>query len=232
MARFYHPHMVMRWLVKHWRLLSIAAALLLGAGLYLGLIASPPDYQQGESVRIMYVHVPSAWMALGLYVGIALLGGGFLIWRNPASWHLARALAPLGTLFCATTLMTGMLWGKPIWGTWWEWDGRMTSMLILLFLYLGYLALSESFEQQERGAKAASVLALVGVINVPIIKFSVDWWHTLHQPASVFRFDGPTIHPSMLWPLMVMWLGFIAFTLAVTGLRLRAHTRQAGTKTL
>ncbi|MCE2510843.1 MAG: heme ABC transporter permease [Alphaproteobacteria bacterium] len=194
----------------------------MGAGLVIGLFLAPPDYQQGESVRIMYVHVPSAWMALGIYTAIAVASGCFLIWKYPLADVLARAAAPIGAGFTLITLVTGSLWGKPTWGTWWVWDARLTSVLILFFLYLGYIALRNAFEDPTRSAKAAAVLALVGFVNVPIIKWSVDWWHTLHQPASVVRFDGPTIHASMLIPLLLMATGFAAFFTVLLLIRVRS----------
>jgi len=205
-------------------LLPYCAALtigLIGLGLYLGLFVSPEDYQQGDTVRIMYVHVPSAWMALFTYMLIAVASGVGLVWRHPLAFMVARAAAPLGAAFTALALITGSLWGKPMWGTWWEWDGRLTSVLILFFIYLGHIALSNAFDDQKRGDQAAAVLGLVGVVIVPIIKFSVDWWYTLHQPASVFRLDGPTIHESQLWPLMIMALGFMFYLSTMVFIRVR-----------
>jgi len=187
-----------------------AAALLLAIGLCLALFVAPPDYQQGESVRIMFVHVPSAWMASFVYLFIAVASAVALVWRHPLAAVAAAAAAPVGAAFTFVCLVTGSLWGKPMWGTWWVWDARLTSVLVLFFLYLGYIALVNGFESAERGERAGAVLALVGVVNLPIIKFSVDWWNTLHQPASVFRAGGPTIDPSMLAPLLVM---SVAFTL-------------------
>ena len=208
--------MILPWMT------ALAAGLLL-VGLYFALLASPADYQQGETVRIMYVHVPAAWMALFVYVAMAAASASFLIWRHPLADIFAQAAAPLGAAFTAAALITGSLWGKPMWGTWWVWDARLTSMLILLFLYLGYIALSQAFDNRERGARAAAVLALVGVINVPIIKFSVDWWNTLHQPASVIKMSGPAIDPSMLLPLLLMAAGMKAYFLVVVILRMRAR---------
>ena len=198
----------------------VAAALIL-LGLYLGLVKSPPDYQQGETVRIMYVHVPAAWMALFCYLTIAVASAVALVWRHPLAHLVAKAASPVGAGFTFVALVTGSLWGKPTWGTWWVWDGRLTSVLVLFFLYLGHIALYNAFDDPRRGQKAAAVLALIGVVNLPIIKFSVDWWSTLHQPASVFRLDGPTIHPELLWPLLVMALGFMAYFLAVLLLRVK-----------
>jgi heme exporter protein C len=196
---------------------------LAAAGLYLGLFRAPPDYQQGESVRIMYVHVPAAWMALFCYTAMAGASAIALIWKHPLADLAAKGTAPIGAGFTFLALVTGSLWGKPMWGTWWVWDARLTSVLILFFLYLGYIALNNAFDDPTRGAKASAILALVGFVNVPIIKFSVDWWNTLHQPASVFRAGGPTIHPSMLAPLLLMGLAFTSYYLWVLLIRVRAE---------
>jgi heme exporter protein C len=206
--------------------------LLLGAGLYLALLNSPPDYQQGETVRIMYVHVPSAWMALFVYLTMAVASAVALIWRHPLADISAKAAAPIGAGFTIICLATGSLWGKPMWGTWWVWDARLTSMLILLFLYLGYIALVNAFDDPNRGYRAAGILALVGVVNLPIIKFSVDWWNTLHQPASVVRLDGPAIHPDILLPLIVMALAFKLFFVTVLILRIRSEIAAAKIRNL
>jgi heme exporter protein C len=189
--------------------LAAAAALVIALGLVWSLVFAPPDYQQGESVRIMFVHVPSAWMALSVYLFMAVASGVALVWRHPLADVAAQAAAPVGAGFTAVCLATGSLWGRPMWGAWWVWDARLTSVLVLFFLYLGYIALVNAFDDASRGARAGALLALVGVVNLPIIKFSVDWWNTLHQPASVMRLGGPTIATSMLLPLMVMWLGFL-----------------------
>jgi heme exporter protein C len=207
------------------RILPVAgwlAALTIGLGLWFGLVDSPADYQQGETVRIMYVHVPSAWMALACYTAMAAASAGHLVWRQPLAELAARATAPVGACFTALALVSGSLWGQPMWGTWWVWDARLTSVLVLFFLYLGYMALAEAFDDPERGGRAASILALVGFVNVPVIKFSVDWWNTLHQPASVVRPEGPSIDPAMLLPLLLMAAGFAFYAVAVVILRLRA----------
>ncbi|MCF3628443.1 heme ABC transporter permease [Thalassospiraceae bacterium LMO-SO8] len=201
--------------------LAGATALLAAAGLYLGLFASPADYQQGETVRIMYVHVPAAWMSLFCYVGLAVSAAVGLIWKHPVADVAARATAPIGACFTFLALLTGSLWGKPMWGAWWVWDARLTSVLVLFFLYLGYMALNSAFDDPQRGSKASAILAMVGLVNVPIIKFSVDWWNTLHQPASIVRMGGPTIHPDMLWPLFLMIGAFTAYYLWVLMLRMR-----------
>ena len=201
---------------------------LLSVGLYLALVRAPADYQQGETVRIMFVHVPSAWMALFCYSFLAGASAVALIWKHPLADLAAKASAPIGASFTLLALVTGSLWGKPMWGTWWVWDARLTSVLILLFLYLGYMALWQAIEDNQKAAKAAAVLALVGAVNVPIIKFSVDWWNTLHQPASVLRLDGPSIHPSMLWPLLIMGLAFMVYfvTLLLARIRMELNLRK------
>ncbi len=196
---------------------------LMVSGLYFALIGSPSDYQQGETVRIMYIHVPSAWMALFCYTALAVASGVALIWKHPLADLAARATAPIGASFTFLALVTGSLWGKPMWGTWWVWDARLTSVLILFFLYLGYMALQDAFDDAERGAKASAVLALVGFINVPIIKFSVDWWNTLHQPASVLKMSGPAIHSSMLVPLLLMALAFKGYYIWLLLIRIRGE---------
>ena len=197
--------------------------LCLAGGLYFALFASPTDYQMGESVRLMYVHVPSAWMALFSYVNVAIAGAVLLVWKHPLAELAGRAMAPVGACFTALCLITGSLWGQPMWGTWWVWDARLTSVLILFFLYLGYIALSNAFDDPTRGGRAAAVLALVGVVNVPIIKFSVDWWNTLHQPASLTRLDAPAIHSSMLLPLLLMAFGFTFYFISLTLIRMRSE---------
>ena len=195
----------------------------LAVGLYLGLFVAPPDYQQGESVRIMYVHVPAAWMAMFIYTVIAAASAVALIWRHPLADLAAKASSPIGASFTFLALVTGSIWGKPMWGTWWVWDARLTSVLVLFFLYLGHMALMNAFEDATRGFRAAAILALVGFVNVPIIKFSVDWWSTLHQPASVFRMGGPTIDASMLWPLLAMALGYKAYYVTLVLMRIKSE---------
>jgi heme exporter protein C len=197
-----------------------AAAIVLTVGLVWSLVVAPPDYQQGETVRIMYVHVPAAWMALSVYLFVAAASAVALVWRHPLAEVAARAAAPIGAAFTFVCLATGSLWGRPMWGTWWVWDARLTSVLILFFLYLGYIALVNAFDDPSRGGRAGAVLALVGVVNLPIIKFSVDWWNTLHQPASVLRIGGPTIDIAMLAPLLIMALGFMLLFAALLMLRM------------
>lgn len=194
---------------------------ILAIGLGLGLFVAPPDYLQGESVRIMYVHVPAAWLALGGYTGMAISALTARIWKHPVADVAVRAIAPVGALYAGICLITGSIWGRPTWGTWWVWDGRLTSMLMLFFLYLGVIALIHLHDDRTRGLKMAGVLAVVGTINLPIIKYSVEWWNTLHQPASV-RLTGSSIHPDMLWPLMIAALGFSLLFAANVLMRMRA----------
>ena len=223
MHRFANPGRFLRLsnAVLPW--IAVPAAGLIAVGLYLALFLSPADYQQGDSVRIMYVHVPSAWMAMFIYTVIAAASASSLIWRHPLADLVAKASSPIGASFTFLALITGSLWGKPMWGTWWVWDARLTSVLVLFFLYLGHMALMGAFDNATRGARAAAILALVGFVNVPIIKFSVEWWSTLHQPSSVLRLDGPSIHPSMLWPLLAMGLGFKLYYLALMLVRVKSE---------
>ena len=189
--------------------LTLATVLGFAVGLYLALLQSPPDYQQGDTVRIMFVHVPSAWLSMAGYAFLAALGASLLVWRHPLAALMARAAAPVGACFALVCLATGSLWGRPMWGAYWVWDARLTSMLLLFFLYLGHIALSRAYDDPDRGDRAAAILALVGAINLPIIKFSVDWWNTLHQPASLMRLDAPAIHPAILMPLLWMAGSFL-----------------------
>jgi heme exporter protein C len=193
--------------------LIILSTTMILLGLYYGLFDSPKDYQQGDAVRIMYVHVPSAWLASFLFFSLAISCIFYLVWKHPLADLISNAIAPIGAIFSVLTLVTGSLWGKPMWGTWWVWDARLTSMLILFFFYLGYMLLSNAFERKIDGSKSASVLAIIGLINLPIIKFSVDWWHTLHQPSSILRMDGPSIDKEMLLPLTLMMVGFSLFSI-------------------
>jgi heme exporter protein C len=223
MHRFANPARFMRIAepILPWTSAAALAAILLA--LYFSIFDSPADYQQGETVRIMYVHVPAAWMALFAYTVMALASGSFLIWKHPLADLSAQAAAPIGAGFTAIALVTGALWGQPMWGTWWVWDARLTSVLILFFLYLGYMALVNGFDDPERGSRMGAILALVGFVNVPIIKFSVDWWNTLHQPASISRLDAPAIDTSMLIPLLLMAIGFKLFFISILILRIKIH---------
>ncbi|MFG1393869.1 heme ABC transporter permease [Xanthobacter agilis] len=212
-----------RFLSLSARLLPVLAAatvLVLAVGFWLAFRA-PPDYQQGETVKIMYIHVPFAWLGMFGYSLMAMSSIGILVWRHPLADVAHKAAAPIGATFTALCLITGSLWGRPMWGTYWVWDARLTSMLVLLLLYLGLMALRAAIDDSNRGGRAAAVLTLVGFINVPIVKFSVDWWNTLHQPASVFRMGGSTIDSSLLWPLLTCAVGFtlMFMTLHMIGMR-------------
>lgn len=198
-------------------------AIFFSFGLYTSLLTSPPDYQQGEAMRIMYVHVPASWMALFVYGFLALMSLFALVYRHPLAEVLAISAAPIGGLFTALSLLTGSLWGKPMWGAFWVWDARLTSVLILLFLYGGYWALYKAYSQPEQGIRAASLLALVGVINLPIIKGSVEWWNTLHQPASLMKFSSPSIHPTMLTPLLLMAGAYFFYFVSILIIKARTE---------
>lgn len=203
-----------------WPWLAGLTLCLFAVGLYLSFTTTG-DYQQGETVRIMYVHVPAAWLSMMCYTVMALSALGTLVWRHPLADVSAKAAAPIGAGFTLVALITGSLWGKPMWGTWWVWDARLTSVFVLFLMYLGLIALNRAMDDPTRAAKVSAVLILVGFVNIPIIKFSVEWWNTLHQPASVVRMDGPTIDPEFLWPLLVMAIAFsmLFFTLHVLAMR-------------
>lgn len=201
--------------------LSLLLCLGFAFGLYWGLVIAPPDYQQGDAYRIIYIHVPAAWMSLFVYVNMAISGAVALIWRAKLAEIVCVESAPIGAAFTALALLTGMLWGKPMWGTYWVWDARLTSELILLFLYFGVIVLNEAIVDSRKAARAAALIAIVGVINVPIIHYSVEWWSTLHQGPTVTRFDSPAAHPSMLWPLLFMSLMFLLNYVTALCARLR-----------
>jgi heme exporter protein C len=199
------------------------AAVFFMAGIYGALFYAPADYQQGESFRIIYVHVPSAWMSMFTYMVMAFSGALGLIWKTKVSDAIARSCAPLGASFTFLALATGSLWGKPMWGTWWVWDARLTSELILLFLYLGYIGLQSAIDDRRSAARAGAVLALVGVVNIPIIHYSVEWWNTLHQGPTVSKLDTPSIHIDMLIPLLVMVAAFMCYFTALLLIRARCE---------
>ena len=196
-----------------------ATALAFAVGLAQALFVAPDDYQQGATVKIMFLHVPAAWLAMFGWTLMSVAALGTLVWRHPLADVAAKAAAPIGAAFTLMCLVTGSLWGRPMWGTYWVWDARLTSVLVLFLMYLGVIALWRTIEDPTRAARVVAVLTLVGAINIPIIKFSVDWWNTLHQPASVLRLGGSTIHPTILVPLIVM---LIAFTLLFLALHLAA----------
>src|SRR6202789_4244153 len=201
--------------------LAAATSALFVAGLWLSF-AAPPDYQQGETVKIMYIHVPAAWLATFIYGVMTLASLGTLVWRHPLADAAQKAAAPLGAGFTFICLVTGSLWGKPMWGTYWVWDARLTSVLVLFILYLGLIALWRAIDDPGRAAKAAAILALVGAVDLPIIKFSVEWWNTLHQPDSITLTGAPTMALSMLWPLSVCALGYTLLFAAIVLARTRA----------
>lgn len=220
--RLAHPGQFVIWTRPLILPLALLTAALMLVGLWFAFFHSPADYQMGDTVRIMYVHVPTAWLSQFVYATMAVSALGTLVWRHPMADVSMKAAAPLGASFTAMALFSGALWGRPTWGTFWEWDGRMTSTLVLLFIYLGIIALWRAFDDQLRAARVVAIFTLVGALNIPIIKFSVDWWSTLHQPASVFTPDGPKMPGSILTPLFVM---FFAFTFLFITLQLVAmHT--------
>ena len=200
--------------------LAAATAILLAVGLYQSAMA-PDDYQQGATVKIMFIHVPNAWLSMFVWGVMSLSALGTLVWRHPLADVSAKAAAPIGAAFTFLALVTGSLWGKPMWGTWWVWDARLTSVLVLFIMYLGLIALWQAVEDPGKAARAAAILTLVGTVNLPIIKFSVDWWNTLHQGESIFRAGGPTIDPSMLWPLGIMALAMTLLFLALLLMNMR-----------
>jgi heme exporter protein C len=203
-------------------LLGVGVLLVL-AGTYGGLAVTPPDYLQGETVRILYIHVPSAWLGMAGWASIAAASISQIVWRHPLAAVAGRALAPVGATFAALCLATGSIWGRPTWGTWWEWDGRLTSMLILFFLYLGYIALAAAERERGGDGRMAALFGVVGAINLPIIHYSVRWWRTLHQGQSISVSGGSSIAPELLWPLPLTMIGFTAIFAAVTLMRMRAE---------
>jgi heme exporter protein C len=203
-------------------LLGVGVLLVL-AGVYGGLAVTPPDYLQGETVRILYIHVPSAWLGMAGWASLAAASISQIVWRHPLAAVAGRALAPVGATFAALCLATGSIWGRPTWGTWWEWDGRLTSMLILFFLYLGYIALASAERERGGEGRMAALFGLVGAVNLPIIHYSVLWWRTLHQGQSISITEGSSIAPQLLWPLPLTMIGFTAIFAAVTLMRMRAE---------
>lgn len=222
MHRFANPGQFLRLsgAVLPW--LSAAAVILTAIGLGWGLFLAPADWQQGDAVRIMYVHVPAAWLASSGYLALAACSVLSLVWRHPLADLAAVEIGPVGAGFTAMCLATGSLWGKPMWGAWWVWDARLTSVLVLFFLYIGHVALVRAFDDPTRGYRAGAILALVGVVNLPIIKFSVDWWNTLHQPASISLTGAPSMYFGMLWPLLFSALGYTLVFAAIVIARTRA----------
>ncbi len=214
-------------------LAGLAAVTTLG-GIAWAWLGAPPDYQQGETVKIMYLHVPASWLCMFFYMIMTCSALGTLVWRHPLADVSQKAAAPIGASFTVISLVTGSLWGRPMWGTYWQWDGRMTSVLILFLIYCGILALWRAIEDPNRAARAVSVLTLIGVPNIIIIKFSVEWWNTLHQGSTVFRADGPKMHSSMLYPLLISAIGFTLLGLAlhIAGMRAEILRRRVRTLTI
>lgn len=228
-AYFANPERFMRLSAWGLPIAGVIAAVLFAIGVPWGLLLAPADYLQGESARILYIHVPAAWWALGIYVfmGVASLMG--LVWRHALADVAARAAAPIGAAFAALCLITGSFWGAPTWGTWWEWDARLTSMLVLFLTYVGYLALWAAIEDEQRAARLAAILCLAGLINIPIVHFSVDWWNSLHQKASIIRSGGSSMHSSMMQPLFVMAFAYLFAFIALlfAGMRADVYRRRA-----
>jgi heme exporter protein C len=220
--RFANPGQFMRISGKFLPWLAVSGLIFTATGLAWGLFFAPADWQQGDAVRIMYVHVPSAWLASAGYMGLALCSLASLVWRHPLADFAAAEIGPVGAGFTAMCLISGSLWGKPMWGAWWVWDARLTSVLVLFFLYLGHIALVRAFDDRQRGFRAGAILALLGVVNLPVIKFSVDWWNTLHQPASITLTGAPSMYVGMLLPLFVAAFGYSLVFAAIVTARLRA----------
>ncbi len=225
MWKFFHklssPKYYYEWSGKLLPWLAALTIVLMAIGIYWGLVIAPTDYQQGESYRIIFIHVPAAWMSMFVYVVMAVAGFIALVWKTKISEVVVSECAVIGAVFTALALITGMLWGKPTWGTYWQWDARLTSELILLFLYLGVIAIYSAIEDNRLAAKAASVLAIVGVINIPIIHFSVTWWNSLHQPNMEIVSENPSMHPSMLYPLLLMAIAFKVYFAWLLIIRMR-----------
>ena len=223
MHRFANPARFLRFARPATAWLLAIGLVLAGAGAFAGLFITPPDYLQGETVRILYIHAPTAWLGMAGWTGIAIASVSQIVWRHPLAAVAGRALAPVGALFTALCLLTGSIWGRPTWGTWWEWDGRLTSMLLMLFLYLGYIALARA--EQERGpdGRIAAIFGLVGAVNLPVIHFSVQWWRTLHQGQSLSLGGGSRIAPELLWPLPLTLVGFTALFGAAVLMLMRAE---------
>jgi heme exporter protein C len=220
--RFANPGQFLRLSGAVLPYLAVGAVVLTAVGLGWGLFLAPADWQQGDAVRIMYIHVPSAWLASAGYTGLAVCSVMSLVWRHPLADLAAAEISPVGAGFTALCLATGSLWGKPMWGAWWVWDARLTSVLVLFFLYIGHVALVRAFDDPTRGYRAGAILALVGVVNLPVIKFSVDWWNTLHQPASITLTGAPTMSLDMLGPLLVAAIGYTLCFAAIVIARTRA----------
>lgn len=230
--RFANPGQFLRLSARLLPWLTAAGLVLTLAGITLGLLAVPPDYQQGDAVKIMFIHVPSAWLSSAGYASLALASAMALIWRHPLADLAAAEIAPVGAWITALCLITGSLWGRPTWGTYWVWDGRLTSVLVLFFLYCGHILLVRAFDDPQRGYRAGAILALIGALDLPVIKFSVEWWNTLHQKASITLGSAPSMAPAMLWPLLLCALGFTFGFAAILTARLRAAVMESRVRAL
>ena len=215
MLNYFNPNNILKIINKLQKFIFVLFIIVLIIGLLEALVFSPEDYKQSDSVRIMYVHVPSAWTSLGIFSVISILSFGILIFKNKNYSLITKSLAPSGFVFNIIALVTGSIWGKPTWGTWWAWDARITSMLLLALFYLMFIITWRITENNDKAIKISSIIAILGLINVPIIKFSVDWWNTLHQPASVNLLSDTTIHPTMLIPLGIMTAAFVLFSILI-----------------
>jgi heme exporter protein C len=215
MLNYFNPNNILVTINRLRKFVFALFIIVLLIGLFEALVLSPEDYKQSDSVRIMYVHVPSAWISLGIFSLISILSFGILIFKNKNFSLITKSLAPSGFLFNVIALVTGSIWGRPTWGTWWAWDARITSMLLLAIFYLMFILSWRITDDTDKAIKASSVIAIIGLINVPIVKFSVDWWSTLHQPTSVNLLKDTTIHSSMLVPLVIMTAAFVLFSLLI-----------------
>ena len=223
MFKFFEPNKVFTVTSKSIKYVLFLFIIVISIGLIEALILSPEDYKQSDAVRIMYVHVPAAWISLGIFSTLALLSVGSFIFKNKNFSLIAKSLAPSGFVFSIIALVTGSIWGKPTWGTWWAWDARITSMFILVLFYGMYLLAWRIYEDNQKVIRITSLIAIIGVVNIPIIKFSVDWWNTLHQPATISKLSKPSIDPTMLTPLIIMTLAFMMIGLAISILRIKTE---------
>ena len=215
MFKLFHPNKIFQITSKAPKYVLILFVMVLSVGLTEALILSPEDYKQSDAVRIMYVHVPAAWISLGIFSSITFLSISGFIFKNKNFFLIAKSLAPSGFVFNIIALVTGAIWGKPTWGTWWAWDARITSMLILTLFYIGFISIHKFITDEAKANKVSSIIAIIGLINIPIIKYSVDWWNTLHQPASINILSKSSIHSSMLYPLLIMTAAFALFSLLI-----------------
>ena len=232
--KFVNPGFLVSYMKPLTPWFGVIALLLVVIGLWFSFYNSPIDYQQGNAVRIMYIHVPSAWLGMGIYLFISVSSFFGLVYGHVVAFSLARAAAPIGATFTAICLISGSAWGKPMWGTWWVWDARLTSVLILFFFYIGYIIFSKSFNDFSKGEKFSSILSIIGLLNIPIIKFSVDYWNTLHQPASISKIGSPSIHIDMMIPLLIMTFAFvfIFIHLLIIRLQLELNNRRLNIKNM